>query len=127
MSAACRVVVANLQSGWHSQQLHEAFRKQGCKVQAIELADCRFGTEWHCGLKIPGFAGHLPDVVFVRGIAAGSLQQVTYYLGILHALSALGVVVYNPPQAIERSVDKSMTTFLLQRAGIPTPKRLPAF
>jgi RimK family alpha-L-glutamate ligase len=42
-------------------------------------------------------------------------------LGILHALAALGVLVWNDARAIERCVDKSMTSFLLARAGVPTP------
>src|SRR5262249_30478690 len=33
----------------------------------------------------------------------------------------LGVMVWNDARAIERCVDKSMTSFLLARAGIPTP------
>ena len=43
------------------------------------------------------------------------------YLGVLHALRELGVMVWNDARAIERCVDKSTTTFFLQRAGIPTP------
>jgi RimK family alpha-L-glutamate ligase len=39
----------------------------------------------------------------------------------LHALANLGVVVWNDARAIERCVDKSMTSFLLARAGLPTP------
>jgi tetrahydromethanopterin:alpha-L-glutamate ligase len=46
---------------------------------------------------------------------------VTTYLGVLHALCELGVTVWNDARAIERCVDKSTTTFFLQRAGIPTP------
>jgi RimK family alpha-L-glutamate ligase len=42
-------------------------------------------------------------------------------LGILHALRELGVMVWNDARAIERCVDKSMTSFLLARSGIPTP------
>jgi RimK family alpha-L-glutamate ligase len=42
-------------------------------------------------------------------------------LGILHALDAVGIPVWNNARAIERCVDKSMTSFLLARAGIPTP------
>jgi RimK family alpha-L-glutamate ligase len=59
--------------------------------------------------------------VFVRTIAAGSFEQVTMRLGVLHALGELGVPVHNTARAIERCVDKSMTSFLLDRAGIPTP------
>ena len=36
----------------------------------------------------------------------------------------LGVTVWNDARAIERCVDKSTTTFFLQRAGIPTPRTL---
>jgi len=57
----------------------------------------------------------------VRGIAGGSFEQVTKRLGVLHALRELGVPVYNDARAIERSVDKSMTSLLLHAAGIPTP------
>jgi tetrahydromethanopterin:alpha-L-glutamate ligase len=58
----------------------------------------------------------------VRQIAAGSFEQITMRLGVLHALHALGVPVYNEARVIERCVDKSMTSFLLHRAGIPTPR-----
>jgi len=70
---------------------------------------------------IPGFGRSLPRAALVRGIAGGSLEQITKRLGILHALRELGVPVYNDARAIERSVDKAMTSFLLQRAGVPTP------
>jgi tetrahydromethanopterin:alpha-L-glutamate ligase len=57
----------------------------------------------------------------VRGIAGGSFEQVTNRLGVLHALRELGVPVYNDARAIERSVDKSMTSLLLHAARVPTP------
>src|SRR6202007_1298930 len=68
----------------------------------------------------PGFERRPPDAVFVRSIEAGTFEQVTLRLSGLHALRELGVPVYNDARAIERSVDKSMTTFLLRRHGIPT-------
>ncbi len=64
----------------------------------------------------------MPKAVFVRGVAGGTLQQITTRLNILHMLKALGVTVYNDGKAIERTVDKAMTSFLLQQAGIATPK-----
>jgi RimK family alpha-L-glutamate ligase len=54
-------------------------------------------------------------------MSGGTFQAVTLRLGILHALHAIGVLVWNDARAIERCVDKSMTSFLLARAGIPTP------
>ena len=59
--------------------------------------------------------------VVVRAIPAGSLEQVIFRVDALHRLAALGVPVINSPRCIERSVDKYLTSFLLQDAGLPTP------
>jgi RimK family alpha-L-glutamate ligase len=75
---------------------------------------------------IPGIQSGLPDAVLVKTIAGGSFEQVTLRLSFLHALGMLGVPVINSARAIERCVDKSMTSFLLNRAGIPTPATLVA-
>src|SRR5690606_29043073 len=103
-------------------RLKRALRARGCEGRCVDLADCGFDLtrHWH-GLSIPGYGRELPDAVIVRGIAGGSFEQVTLRLGILHALRELGVPVYNDARAIERSVDKGMTSFLLHRAGIATP------
>jgi RimK family alpha-L-glutamate ligase len=41
---------------------------------------------------------------------------------VIHALRELGVKVWNDARAIERCVDKSTTTFCLQKDGVPTPR-----
>jgi len=56
----------------------------------------------------------------VRAIGDGSLEAVTMRLAILHALEQLGVRVVNKARAIEACTDKSMASFLLQRAGVAT-------
>lgn len=106
--------------GWHGDELRAAFLLRGCEATFVSLADCRFDIGAAHGLIIPGFEG-LPDGVFVRSISAGTLEQITLRLGVLHALQELGVPVYNDARSIERSVDKSMTSFLLKLRGIPTP------
>jgi RimK family alpha-L-glutamate ligase len=70
---------------------------------------------------MPGFVDRLPDSVFVRGVPGGTLEQVIARLDVLHALKLLGVPVYNDARAIERTVDKAMTSFLLAHAGVATP------
>jgi RimK family alpha-L-glutamate ligase len=117
-----RIAIMTDETGWHTARLKRAFRERGADARCIDLADCRIDTTWQPhGLMLPGFGHALPDAVFVRGIAGGTFEQVTLRLGILHALSELGVPVYNDVRAIERSVDKSMTSFLLHRHGIATP------
>jgi len=110
------------ETGWHTTQLRRALARRGLEGRCVDLADCRIDTARAChGLVIPGFGGDLPAAAIVRGIAGGSFEQVTRRLGVLHALRECGVPVYNDARAIERSVDKSMTSLLLSQAGVPTP------
>lgn len=117
-----RVALMADETGWHTRQLQAALRARGAQGRCVDLEDCRIDTAASPhGLVIPGFGKALPDAVLVRGIAGGSFEQVTKRLGVLHALRELGVPVYNDARAIERSVDKSMTSLLLHAAGVPTP------
>ena len=117
-----RVAIFTDETGWHTRQLQAALRRRGAVGRCIDLAACRIdtGAAWH-GLALPGYGRELPDAALVRGIAGGSFEQVTKRLGILHALRGFGVPVYNDARAIERSVDKSMTSLLLHAAGVATP------
>lgn len=107
---------------WHVRRLAGALRAHGADVVVTSLPRCAFDTGLESGIDIPGFNGELPDAVFVRSISAGTLEQITFRLGILHALRESGVRVWNDARAIERCVDKSATTFLLHRSGVPTPR-----
>ncbi|WP_245450979.1 ATP-grasp domain-containing protein [Borborobacter arsenicus] len=117
-----RIFVVNDASGTQSRSISVALERHGAKTVTDCLANIAFDTESPTGLRVSGFApGELPDAVLVRSISAGSFEAITRRLGILHALGKLGVPVWNSAQAIERCVDKSMTTFLIQQAGLPTP------
>ena len=117
-----KVAIFADETGWHTRQLQAALRVRSAVGRCVDLADCQVdtGASWH-GLVIPGFGRELPAAALVRGIAGGSFEQVTKRLGVLHALRDLGVPVYNDARAIERSVDKSMTSLRLRAAGVPTP------
>ena len=101
--------------------MEAAFAAVGARIERIDLADCGFDTRSPSGLSLPVQGSRLPDAVHVRTLSAGSFEAITKRLGILHALANLGVVVWNDALAIERCVDKSMTSFLLARCGLPTP------
>jgi RimK family alpha-L-glutamate ligase len=105
---------------WHTRQLRAAFAKRGVEMVLLRLEACDFDTDSPFGLKL-GKLSDLPGGAMVRGISAGSFEAITRRLGILHALKELGVPVWNDATAIERCVDKSTTTFLLGRAGLPVP------
>ena len=115
------------QGGWHGAQLAAALAARGFEAVFVSLQDCVIDlTAENPSIKIPHFnqdkINSLPKAAFVRGIAGGTLQQITTRLNVLHTLKMLGVTVYNDGKAIERTVDKAMTSFLLHQAGIATPQ-----
>ena len=106
---------------WHAREIAAALAARGFGTAPIRLHLCGIATQNACGLHIDGFGERLPDAVIVRSMSGGTFEAVTLRLGILHALRECGVTVWNDARAIERCVDKSMTSFLLARAGIATP------
>jgi tetrahydromethanopterin:alpha-L-glutamate ligase len=110
------------QGGWHGAQLASALALRGVEAIFVSLQDCVIDLSGDKpNIQIPLFS-ELPKAAFVRGIAGGTLQQITTRLNILHALKMLGVTVYNDGKAIERTVDKAMTSFLLHQNGVNSPK-----
>jgi ribosomal protein S6--L-glutamate ligase len=62
------------------------------------------------------------DVVLVRTMPPGTLEQVVCRMDMLAGLQARGVRVVNPPKALECAVDKYLTTQRLALAGLPVPQ-----
>ena len=116
-----QIAIVTDDPGWHGRQLKEALAAHGLSSQYVSSMDCHIDIgESDTEINLPGF-NTLPLAVFVRGVPGGTLEQVIFRLNVLHALSEMGIIVYNNPRGIERTVDKSMTSFLLRQAGIPTP------
>jgi tetrahydromethanopterin:alpha-L-glutamate ligase len=113
--------------GWHGAQLAKAFAVRGVEAVFVSLRDCVMDLSQDLSknaqlpIQIPHF-NTLPKAGFVRGIAGGTLQQIITRLNILHLLKMQGTMVYNDAKAIERTVDKAMTSFLLHQASIKTPQ-----
>ncbi len=61
------------------------------------------------------------DVVIVRGIPRGSLEQVIFRVDVLHALATPCI---NSARTLERTIDKFLASALLARAGVPTPRTI---
>ena len=61
------------------------------------------------------------DVILVRTMPPGSLEQVVFRMDLLAQLEAAGTYVINPPKSLECAVDKYLTTARVQRAGLPVP------
>jgi tetrahydromethanopterin:alpha-L-glutamate ligase len=117
-----RIAIAADRIDWHVKELAAAFARCGVHAISVKLSACGFDTRRASGLTIKGFGYGLPDAMLVRAIGAGSFEEITLRLGIMHALSECGILVHNSARAVERCVDKAATSFLLARGGIATPQ-----
>lgn len=116
-----RIPIFTDEAGWQGAQLSQAFARRGVEAVFVSLQDCVINLASQTPeIQIPHFAT-LPPAAFVRGVAGGTLQQVITRLNVLHMLTRQGVRIYNQAQAIERTVDKAMTSFLLRMHGVATP------
>ncbi|MDP2154006.1 MAG: RimK family alpha-L-glutamate ligase [Methylotenera sp.] len=108
-------------AGWQGSQLKLAFAKRGVEATFVSLQDCVINlAQQSPHIQIPHFDAN-PPAAFVRGVAGGTLPQVITRLNVLHMLTMQGVRIYNQVRAIERTVDKAMTSFLLREHNVMTP------
>jgi tetrahydromethanopterin:alpha-L-glutamate ligase len=117
-----RILIFADQADWHVRALQEGFAAAGAEAKAVSL--CRCGLELReegARFLLPEAAARPPDLAFVKTIAAGSFEEVTLRLGMLHGLEAAGSTVLNSAPAIERCVDKAQTSLRLALAGLQTP------
>jgi ribosomal protein S6--L-glutamate ligase len=64
------------------------------------------------------------DVVIVRTMPPGSLEQVVFRMDVLGRVEAAGTRVVNSPKSLECAVDKYLTTVRLQAGGLPVPETI---
>lgn len=116
-------ILTRNEKGWCSTQLRRAMEKQG--VTPVCFSFSRLVA--HVGV-LPSVTVDGKDVVkelaalIMRPIGRGSLEEIIFRMDLLHKLHRLGLVIVNPPFAVERSVDKFYTLALLEEAGLPVPR-----
>jgi ribosomal protein S6--L-glutamate ligase len=77
-----------------------------------------------CTLELDGFDLMGVRGALVRGIPAGSLEQVVFRMDALHRLETAGIKVINSARSIEACVDKYLATARLQGQGLPIPRTI---
>ena len=124
MTDALRVGVLGASGSWHSRGLLSAFVDRGHEVLAIPATRLRSVVDDRGAVRIVGPDGNVLDaldLLVVRGLPRGSLEQVIFRMDALHVLASRGVRCINSPRAIERTIDKSWAGAALALAGVPTP------
>ena len=120
--ASMRAAILSAGQGWHNDELQRAFAAHGhtCQVLPITKLIGRVGQRPFLAAKEADLDAF--DVVLIRIMPRGSLEQIIFRMDALHLLAARGVRVFNPPRAIERTVDKFYTSGLMAQAGLATPR-----
>jgi RimK family alpha-L-glutamate ligase len=117
-----RVGILGRPGGWYVTALQKALRRRDVEAPAFPITRLTA----RLGLRPWLTAGEEEleryDVLFVRTIPGGSLEQIIFRVDALHRLENAGVRVVNSPVTIERTVDKYYTSSLLEDAGLPTPR-----
>ncbi len=121
-----RAAILGQRGGWHTESLLTALQRRGVAADCCAVTQLTARVAGRPRLGASGVPLDEHDVVFVRAIPSGSLEQVIFRMDALRCLEQAGVRVVNPPAAIEHGVDKYYTSALLDDAGIPTPRTVVA-
>ena len=127
MTERLQVGVLGASGSWHTRGLLAALTARGHEVVAIPATRLQSEVDDHGDVRVVGPGGVLldrMDLLLVRGLPRGSLEQVIFRVDVLHVLAAHGVRIVNCPRALERTIDKSWASAVLAQAGISTPQTI---
>ena len=119
-----RVGVLGATGSWHTRGLAGALTARGHEVLTIPATRLRSEVSPSGQVRILGPEDvrlDALDLLFVRGLPRGSLEQVIFRMDALHTLAERGVRCVNGPRAIEKTIDKSWAGAVLALSGVPTP------
>lgn len=109
-------------SDWTAAALAGSLRKKGIEPCVFNLchADTRITKEIEYRVNGTDLAGL--DAIIVRDMAAGRDEAVTFRFDILRQLENEGVLIVNPPSAIQNAANKYHSSYLFSKAGLPAPR-----
>lgn len=116
-------IITRDKDGWCSTQLREAMRKRNVTPLCFSFPQLLARVKYTPEASV-GETDVLRDLsgLITRPLGRGSLEEIIFRMDVLHRLERLGVLIINPPLAIERSVDKYHALTLLEEHGLPIPR-----
>jgi RimK family alpha-L-glutamate ligase len=117
-------IVASDRSEWHVKGLLSELKKRDFESYLLPVTKFRSKIGLDPKISVGGYGLEDYDAVIVRRVPGGSVEQVIYRMDALFRLEELGVKVINTAKSIEKTVDKFMTSALLEDAGIRTPRTI---
>ena len=111
------------QDGWCSTQLRKAIQKKNITPICFDYREIigRINYTPEASVNKVDILQDV-DAMITRPIARGSVEEIFFRMDLLHKLERLGLLIINPPLAIERSVNKYCSLNLFQENGLPVPR-----
>jgi RimK family alpha-L-glutamate ligase len=116
-------IITRNENGWCSIQLQEAMKREKIAPVCFNYSQLVARVKYKPDASV-GDTDIYQDLsaLITRPIGRGSLEEIVFRMDLLHRLECLGMLIINPPLAIERSVDKYCALTLLEEHGLPVPR-----
>jgi RimK family alpha-L-glutamate ligase len=121
-----KIGILGQRGGWHTSALRDACARHGISAEILPVTRLTARLSEGAILSAGGEPLDRFDAIFVRAIPGGSLEQIIFRMDALFRLEAAGIRVVNSAKVIERTVDKYYTSWLLEQAGLATPRTVVA-
>jgi ribosomal protein S6--L-glutamate ligase len=128
-----RAAVVGEPTGWHVGRLLAALEARGHHGTAVRWTE--LSAEVQAARAGENPADHAPaierflppaleaaDLVVVRGMPGGGLEDVVFRMDLLGRLAAQGTTVVNSPRGLEIAIDKYLSLARMAAAGLPVPR-----
>lgn len=119
-----RIGILGRCGSWYVTALQSSLERRGIKAPCFPVTHltARLASAPRVAVSTDSLDSY--DILLVRAIPGGSLEQIIYRMDALHRLENAGVAIINSPLTIERSVDKYYTLTLMEDARLPTPRTI---
>lgn len=116
-----RIGIIGSPESWHCQELQKSWQKQNAQPVFIDPKSLIAVLGDQSSVQTLDIRVEELDLLMVRNIPGGSLEQVIFRMDALHQLENGGLRIINTPGAIEKMVDKYYTLSLLGQQGLLVP------
>jgi ribosomal protein S6--L-glutamate ligase len=117
-----KVIALCNRGGWHVTDLSRAAQARGDAFAAVSwrelVGPLLDGAPTASAQQV---ALDDADLVLLRTMPPGTLEQIVFRMDLLNLLTERGVRVLNAPRAVEAAVDKFLCSARLRQARCPTP------
>jgi ribosomal protein S6--L-glutamate ligase len=120
-----RVAILGEPSGWHVGRLRSALDARGHEAAVVRWSELAAAISTGGETFQPATIDRA-DLVVVRGMPAGSLEDVIFRMDALGRIARRGTPVVNSPRSLELAIDKYLSLALLAEAAVPVPRTIVA-